>query len=76
MYKLELTDTAKALFAKAQQHAETEVTVRRLVEVLQSPHMRALRLQPLLQHTTTNMKYKIKPSYANYRMAHRGLGRN
>ena len=34
MYKLELTDTAKALFAKAQQHAETKVTVRRLVEVL------------------------------------------
>ena len=47
----QLTDTLKALFAKAQQHAEAEVAVGRLVEVFQSPHMRSLRFQPLTNYT-------------------------
>ena len=42
-----LTDTLEALLAEAKQHAQTEVAVGGLVEVLQSPHVSTFGLQPL-----------------------------
>ena len=42
-----LTDAAESLLADTHQHVETQVTVSRLVEVLQAPRVRAVVLDIL-----------------------------